>query len=383
MQTSYAHFTCELNPRMGGVLTGLEITTTNLAKFGIMGTIISLGNSKEATRNLGARLTRLNSIGVDSITSKSMFTNSYGIGWNFGIHKKLKDRSTYSLVVLHQIYTFSTYIGYRYAKQNGIPFAVFPHGSLTRYHESDSRFIKRIAKSLIISRILKACSAIIVTCDGELEDLEASLRSKAILIPYGATVEATEVPIDSWEPKNPENFRLVFSGRFDKKKNIPLLLEAIRLLVIRYPQVVLDIAGSGSLDENEFYSRLVKKLRIENNVVFHGWVEKHQLNKLISSARALVLPSENENFALVVSEALCVGVPCVVSRFVGTSDIVAKHNAGVVISELSPQVLAAGIEKVFRGDQNGYRDAAFKATREELDWSKIACSWKNLPQILA
>ena len=96
-----------------------------------------------------------------------------------------------------------------------------------------------------------------------------------------------------------------------------------------------------------------------------------------------MLPSENEKFALVVSEALSAGVPCVVSKFVGTSDIVAKHHAGEIIDELTPESVAAGVIKVLEGDENAYRAAAIQATCEDLDWSKIALRWKALISSLA
>ena len=97
----------------------------------------------------------------------------------------------------------------------------------------------------------------------------------------------------------------------------------------------------------------------------------------------MVLPSENENFAIVVAEALSAGVPCVVSKFVGTADIVAKHHAGEVIHDLTPISVANGIMKVLQGDEIKYRDAAFEAVENSLDWSKIALRWETLVTSLA
>ena len=107
------------------------------------------------------------------------------------------------------------------------------------------------------------------------------------------------------------------------------------------------------------------------------------MQEIFAAARLLVLPSENENFAIVVAEALSAGVPCVVSKFVGTADIVAKHNAGEVIDELTPASVAEGIMKVLRGDEIKYREAAFEAVENSLDWSKIALRWKALVTSLA
>jgi|LauGreDrversion4_2_1035121.scaffolds.fasta_scaffold07999_1 glycosyltransferase involved in cell wall biosynthesis len=383
MKLSCLHFTCELNPRMGGILTGIEETTIHLNRFDIAGTIVSLGNSRIAFRAVGPRISRLNEEGIETVLTKFWFTNSYGLGWNSRKFVKILEESDYSLVVLHQVYTLSTLVGYRYAKKRGIPYAVFPHGSLTRYHESDSKLIKRIAKRVVISKILKSCDSVIVTCRSELEDLDDHLQSKAVLLPYGANVNHGLQEVDTWEEKQPENMRILFSGRFDKKKNIPTILRAVKLLHSEYPHIVLDVAGLGTRDEKNLLTQLVQDLNLESNVVFHGWVDRNRLSELISSSRALVLPSENENFALVVSEALSAGVPCVVSKFVGTSDIVDKYHAGVVIDDLTPNSLAEGMMKILKGDQSAYRRAAFMATRKELDWSRISRLWREFIQSLA
>jgi len=368
---------------MGGIPSGIEITSANLKTSGINSSVVSFGNSSTSTRAASSRVQRMRNDSSNIVVKPSWFTNSYGIGWNFGFDKKLMAPSNYSLAVLHQVYTLSTILGYRYAKKNGIPYAVFPHGSLTHYHESDSSFIKSIAKRLIISRILYEADVIIVTCTNESEDLEISLRAKTVLLPYGAVISKDSFENENTGFHNTLNMRILFSGRFDKKKNLPLLIAAMPLIVSKFPRLILDIAGTGSEVERSILVKLIHELNIEKNVEFHGWVDRSEMEQLFRSASLLVLPSENENFAQVVSEALSSGVPCVVSQFVGTSDIVARHDAGEIIEELTPESVAAAVLKVLEGDQLAYREAAFNATREDLDWSKIAAKWKALISSLA
>ena len=286
-------------------------------------------------------------------------------------------------IVLHQIYTFSTILGYWYAKRYEIPYAIKPHGSLTKYHESDSKLIKKLAKIFIISRILRESDAVIVTCKNEKADLPAALQSKAWNLPYGSPIPDQGDENLKFFHSNGRNLRIVFSGRFDKKKNLPLLIESLPRVLDKYPELILDIAGSGSAKEIKRVRKLVSSLHLEANVYFHGWIDAKQMRHLLTSSRLLVLPSENENFAIVVAEALSLGVPCVVSKFVGAGDIVAKHFAGEVIDHLSPTSIADGIIRVLVGDEHAYRKAALEATKDELDWSKIALQWKTLIASLA
>ena len=383
MTYTLIHFTCELNPRMGGIPSGIEITSANLKTSGINSSVVSFGNSSTSTRAASSRVQRMRNDGSNIVVKPSWFTNSYGIGWNFGFDKKLMAPSNYSLAVLHQVYTLSTLIGYRYSKKNRIPYVVFPHGSLTHYHESDSKLIKGAARRLIIKKILREAGAIIVTCESERSDLEEDLQCKAVLLPFGAEVIQEFFERQSIAVEDSKYIRILFSGRFDKKKNLPLLMAAMPLIVSVFPELILDVAGSGSEGARKALTKLVHDLNIEKNVVFHGWVDKSEMGRLFRSASLLILPSDNENFALVVSEALSSGLPCVVSQFVGTSDIVARHHAGEIIEELTPESVAAAVLKVLEGDQLAYREAAFNATREDLDWSKIAAKWKALISSLA
>ncbi len=354
-----------------------------LTKYGIKNQIFSTGNTKSQLIRNSSNLASLRTIGIDTHYSVAKYQNDYGIGSFRGLKRTLAEMSKPDLIVLHQIYTFSTILGYWYAKRNNIPFAIFPHGSLTKYHESDNKLIKAIAKRIVISKILSEANLIIVTCESEKEDLRQSIRTKAVLLPYGAEfkkelLEKRKAPRDV--TKYP---RIIFSGRFDKKKNLPLLLAAMPQIVSKFPHTILDIAGSGSKKEIEVLVKLAYLLEIESHVVFHGWVDKSGMEKLFASSKLLVLPSDNENFGLVVSEALSAGVPCVVSKFVGTSDIVAKHHAGEIIEALTPQSVAAAVIKVLEGDEDAYREGALSAAREDLDWSKIALRWRTLLTSLA
>ena len=354
------------------------MTAKQLTQYGIKNQIISTGNTERQLARNYSSIENLKAIGVEFIYSLSKFQNDYGLGLLRGLRNTLTGMTKPDFIVLHQVYTFSTVLGYWYAKKFGIPYAVKPHGSLTKYHESDSKFIKALAKKLLISKILRESDVIIVTCVSEKTDLDTSLQSKTCNLHYGAVMPEKINEDHSLLLQASDNLRIIFSGRFDKKKNLPLLIESLPRVLEKYPRLILDIAGSGSDREVKEIDRLVSSLNLESNIEFHGWVESARMQQLLAASNLLVLPSQNENFAIVVAEALSLGIPCVVSKFVGTAEIVIKHLAGEVIEELTTTSITDGIIKVLQGDRAAYRKAAIQATRDELDWSKIARQWKVL-----
>ena len=62
----------------------------------------------------------------------------------------------------------------------------------------------------------------------------------------------------------------------------------------------------------------------------HGPVTHAQLGEIFRSAGALVLPSWEEAFGLVVAQALACGLPCIVSDRVGASDLIVPRRNGSV-----------------------------------------------------
>jgi len=377
------HFCSSLDPYRGGVASGIVTTIKQLAKYQIDSQIVSTGNTRHQMERISKTLSDLKSIGVEYICSVARLENDYGLGTIRGLYRKLNNLSKPDLVILHQIYTFSTILGYIYAKKYRIPYVVQPHGSLTRYHESDSRLKKTLAKWLLISRILREADAIIVTCESEKADLNPVLQLKVCLLPYGTAITVSKESLLSTLPVEDRNLRIIFSGRFDKKKNLSLVIRTLPYVIEMYPALTLDVAGSGTAKEVRKLQILISSLKLENHVKFHGWIDSLKMQELFAVARLLVLPSENENFAIVVAEALSAGLPCVVSRFVGTADIVAKHHAGEVIHDLTPISVANGIMKVLQGDAMKYREAALEAVENSLAWSKIALRWKALVTSLA
>lgn len=378
-----SHFCFALDLSKGGVPSGMINISKNLTENGIKNLIISTGNtSKQLAENSNyIEDLKLNGIGFEF--TKSRFRNEYGLGSLIGLKRKLKEIPIPDLVVLHQVYSISTIIGYLYAKKFGIPFAVQPHGSLTKYHESDSKFIKSFAKKLIFSKILQDSNAIIVTCINEKTDLAPSLQIKSCILPYGAVNFDKNIQNMLPVREANENLRIIFSGRFDKKKNIPLLIESLPLVLKKYPTLTLEIAGSGTRRDLNEITQLISYLKIESSVNLHGWVNSENLRRLMFSSNLLVLPSENENFALVVSEALSLGIPCVVSKYVGTSDIVSRNKAGIVIDQLTSNAIAEGIIKVLDGDRATYKKSALEAVHNDLNWAKIAKNWRTLIESLA
>ena len=154
----------------------------------------------------------------------------------------------------------------------------------------------------------------------------------------------------------------VFVGRFVAKKNIVFLVEAYA----RYRQSAgvgarrLVLVGGGEL-EAQVRSRIAA-LGLGNAVEITGFVDAPQVATHLASARALLLPSTEEQWGLVVNEALALDLPVAVSRAVGSHDTLVRHGVNGFV--LVPDDGAAWAEAMLAlgGDEDRW-EAMSQASR--------------------
>ncbi len=135
---------------------------------------------------------------------------------------------------------------------------------------------------------------------------------------------------------------VLVSGKLLSRKRPHDALEACAL-VAQHAAVSLAYVGDGV--ERPALERRARDLGL-SDVVFLGFRNQSDLPALYSAADLLVLPSEFEPWGMVVNEAMCCGLPVVVSDKVGAaSDLVADGINGFVYSAGDVPALA---ERVLR-----------------------------------
>lgn len=120
---------------------------------------------------------------------------------------------------------------------------------------------------------------------------------------------------------------LIFAGRLDVDKGIEILAESFVELQKVYPQLRLIIAGDGN------YNAIFPKLTFGwSKVIFTGFVDKTILYELFSIADIGVLPSFHEEFGYVALEMMMMGLPLVVGRTSGLSELVVNGVSGITVT---------------------------------------------------
>lgn len=171
--------------------------------------------------------------------------------------------------------------------------------------------------------------------------------------------------------------QVFFMSLLDKHheyKGLGVLLEAMAKVKDRRPDARLLAGGGGELIGK--YERLAKMHGISDSVEFLGYLPDEELAKLYSSSSVFVLPSLNklEGFGIVALEALSYATPVITTHFAGSSDLIKKYRAGLIVPPLDAVMLANAIITLLEDHSDaqsmGLRGAA--AVAQEFGWESIA-----------
>ena len=124
-----------------------------------------------------------------------------------------------------------------------------------------------------------------------------------------------------WSSSHSRNLKIFTSMSYSVPfKGMHILLKAFALIVKKYPNAVLEIAGFNPYVPYyrcdgyiRYLKRIMKKLKIEKNVFFPGKLNAVQLIEHLLESQLFVNPSFVESYSAATAEALYLGVPSVLS----------------------------------------------------------------------
>jgi len=164
-------------------------------------------------------------------------------------------------------------------------------------------------------------------------------HAKSVEISQGVDTERFS-PVDASERSRlrkqlnlPERPMALFAGVFDSRKNIEWLVHTWIKHRQRLFGWCLLLVGPTSRDRREAGLRerlqeLVRQEGLDQEILFRDFSPTPE--DYYRSADLFILPSLNEGLPNVVLEAMSCGLPCVVTRISGTTDIIDHGNSGMM-----------------------------------------------------
>ena len=302
----------------------------------------------------------------------SLFNNRYGIPRKFIWNRAVSTLRKSEVIMIHGFYTYVTLFCLIYGKRSSKYF-LMPHGSLENYQRAKSRTLKFLFRSIFLVLGQKRDFTFVVASEQEVLPVRNQFPDFPIEI-IGIGIEFQGKP--SIRKKVASTLNLVCISRLTMKKRIDLCIGVVKLMRDQGIDVELHILGSGDTKLTSSLQELVRLHDLVQVIHFHGHLTRKAIQQILPQMHIFLLPSENENFAIAVAEAISDGLPTIVSNNVAMHTFVALNKTGIVISELSTESLKEAILKVY-SDIEEYSKNAIES-RLQLSWDEVIKTWEEI-----
>ncbi len=219
------------------------------------------------------------------------------------------------------------------SRKTGLPFVITAHGSDVPSYNPDRLKLAHQLLSPLWNRVVRSAARVI--CPSQRLAsllLESCPEARVTVIPNG--LEPATFRAD--RPKQP---RILVATRLLPRKGIRFLLEAAQRT-----QLTREIHVLGDGPERESLVHLAQDL--PHPPVFYGWVANRSSEYLeaFETSDIFVLPSESENFPMVLLEAMAAGMAIVTTQGTGCDEVVGTD--AVLIPPRDPQALGQALARL-------------------------------------
>lgn len=208
-----------------------------------------------------------------------------------------------------------------------------------------------------IEKYLSRYTEILITINKEdYERAKTFYAKKVEYIPgVGIDVEKIKnIKIDKEQKRkelglSKDSIVLLSVGELNKNKNHSIVIKALAKL--NNPNIHYLICGQGNL--KEYLEKLIKKLKLENNVKLLGF--RKDIYEIYKISDIFVFPSKREGLSVALMEAIVCELPIICSDIRGNRDIVENEKNGILIKKEKNYNLKLILNKILKKKKNSIK----------------------------
>lgn len=250
--------------------------------------------------------------------------------------------------------------------------------------------IKKLYFKTLIPLSTRKSSAIITVSESTKKDILSRFKrldpDKMKVIHHGVVpFKEKQKDLDhTWE-KVAGRFQLsergyfLFVGTLEPRKNIIGIVEAfhqVRQTDELYKKYKLVIVGKKGWFYNEIFET-VKKLQLEEVVIFTGYVSEEEKQALLLNAFLFVYPSFYEGFGIPILEAMAAGIPVITSNVSALPEV--AGDSALLVNPYHWQEISTAMLRLL-SDQAAYKKLAQKGLERagKFSWEETAAKTLDL-----
>ena len=132
-----------------------------------------------------------------------------------------------------------------------------------------------------------------------------------------------------------DNFVLLYLGNTSKRRGISTVINSLKVLKTKIPEIKFIVVGSSSYDNELKY--LSKNNNVQNLVSFEGWRNENSFQSYLSICDIGVSPLESNihhdtTYANKIFQYMSFGCPMICSNVIAQKEIVEKYEVGELFS---------------------------------------------------
>ena len=264
---------------------------------------------------------------IGSVNDKNIVSKT--IKMIYGYLQYIFCLKSYDIVHVHMasrgsVYRKAVYMKKAQKKQKKIILHI--HGAEFKvfYNKSTEKEKKKIVQ------ILNLADKLIVLSE-EWYDFFAMLVDKSKLV-----IIYNSVNVPKNFEKNLNTQKILFLGKFGKRKGIYDLLDVMEKLCKDYPNIKLYAGGEGEIEK---VKAIVKENQLEDNVKILGWISGEEKEKYLKDVSIYILPSYNEGMPMSVLEGMAYKNVTISTKVGGIPKVINNMENGVLIEPGDKQAL--------------------------------------------
>ena len=250
----------------------------------------------------------------------------FGYGLNRNIGKWLEQHARdYDFFIINGLWQYHGFVARQVLQKLGRPYIVYTHGMLDPWFKHEYP-LKHLKKWLYWPwgeyRVLRDAQRVVFTSEEEKQRARESFwlyRANETVTAYGTASPPVDGPglAQGFLDDHPElkgKRVLLFLSRIHEKKGCDHLLQAFAQVAAQDERLHLVMAGPDQGGWVQALQAQAQQLGIAPRVTWPGMLQGAAKWGAFYAAEVFCLPSHQENFGVVVAEALACGTPVLISN---------------------------------------------------------------------
>jgi glycosyltransferase involved in cell wall biosynthesis len=237
-------------------------------------------------------------------------------GFVKGLFTKLpSDIESFEVIHQHGIWKPISMFNKKIRNRTKLKTVIQPHGYLEPYRLKISKYKKKAAFLLFEKSNLDGASALVACSENEGFKLKNMFPGKEVAVIHNGISDDFFLH-PSLKHEKPEDKRyMLFLSQIIPIKGLERLFKVISEIGIsKFDNWELLIAGYEEKKYTDILKRKVEELKLQGIVKFVGSKLGEEKYEIFDNADVFILPTYNENYGIVVAEALARGVPAITTK---------------------------------------------------------------------